>query len=113
MRELAKQGMTYAEIGDELGLDEKQVALCEESWQEIHSSYDHTPDDYRPREFVYEIDEVKAMFGSDLLKQVGDLSDADIKLLLMHVEGLLETEEEKEKAETLLDEIKRVMDIKQ
>ena len=44
---------------------------------------------------------------------MGDLSDADIKLLLMHVEGLLETEEEKEKAETLLDEIKRVIDIKQ
>lgn len=111
VRELAKQGMTYAEIGDELGLDEKQVALCEESWQEIHSSYDHTPDDYRPREFTYEIDEVKAMFGLDLLKQVGDLSDSEIKLLLMHVEGLLETNEEKEKAEGLLDQIRQVIDI--
>ena len=106
VRDLAMQGMSYTEIADELGLDEHQVAMCEDSWQEIHSSYDHTPEDSRPKEFIYEIDEVRAMIGTDLLKQVGDMSDSDIKLLLMHVEGLLETDKEKEKAETLLDEIK-------
>lgn len=80
--------------------------MCEESWQEIHSSYDHTPDDARPREFTYEIDEVKTMIGPDLMKQVGDLPDSDIRLLLLHVEGELETEEERKKAETLLEVIK-------
>ena len=55
--------------------------MCEESWQDVHSSYDHTPDDCRPREFQYEIDEVKTMIGPDILAQVGDLSDSDIKLL--------------------------------
>lgn len=106
VRDLVTQGLSYNEISDELGLDEQQIAMCEESWQEIHSSYDHTPDDARPREFTYEIDEVKAMIGPDLMKQVGDLPDADIKLLLLHVEGELETEEDKEKAETLLNVIR-------
>ena len=106
VRDLASQGMTYVEIADELGLDEQQVAMCEDSWQEIHSSYDHTPEDSRPKEFIYEIDEVKAMIGVDLLKQVGDLPDSDIKLLLMHVEGLLETDAEKTKADNLLERIK-------
>ena len=106
VRDLASQGMTYVEIADELGLDEQQVAMCEDSWQEIHSSYDHTPEDSRPKEFVYEIDEVKAMIGVDLLKQVGDLPDSDIKLLLMYVEGLLETDAEKTKADNLLERIK-------
>lgn len=106
VRDLAIQGLNYTEIADELGLDEQQVAMCEESWQEIHSSYDHTPDEARPKEFVYEIDEVKAMIGPELLKQIGDLPDSDIKLLLLHVEGELETDEEKEKAEVLLNVIK-------
>ena len=106
VRDLVTQGLSYTEISDELGLDEQQIAMCEESWQEIHSSYDHTPDDARPREFTYEIDEVKTMIGPDLMKQVGDLPDSDIRLLLLHVEGELETEEERKKAETLLGVIK-------
>ena len=106
VRDLVTQGLSYTEISDELGLDEQQIAMCEESWQEIHSSYDHTPDDARPREFTYEIDEVKTMIGPDLMKQVGDLPDSDIRLLLLHVEGELETEEERKKAETLLEVIK-------
>ena len=102
VRDMVLRGCTNEEISDELGLDEKQIIMCEESWQDVHSSYDHTPDDCRPREFQYEIDEVKTMIGPDILAQVGDLSDSDIKLLLLHVEGEIESEEEKKKAETLL-----------
>ena len=109
VKNLALSGMSYAEIAEELDLDESQVAMCEESWQEIHSSYDHTPDDCRPREFQYEIDEVKTMIGPDVFKQVGDLSDADIKLLLLHVEGLLESKEDKDKAENLLDQLRNLL----
>ena len=109
VKALAKTGMTYSEIAEELGLDEDQVAMCEESWQEIHSSYDHSPDDSRPKEFTYEIDEVKAMIGVEVFEKVGDLNDADIKLLLLHVEGLLETDEEKDRAESLLDRLKELL----
>ena len=106
VRELLKQGMNYEEVAEELGLEEKQVLMCEQSWKEIHSSYDHTPDESRPREFVYEIDEVKALVGVDTIKRLGDLMDSDLELLLMHVEGLLETDEEKDRAESLLDELR-------
>ena len=109
VRELVSQGLSYDEIAEELDMDEKQVILCEESWREIHSSYDHTPDDHRPREFIYEIDEVKTMIGVESLKMLGDLADADIHLLLLHVEGLLETDAEKEKAEDLLEKLKEVV----
>ncbi len=80
--------------------------MCEHSWQEIHSSYDHTPDDYRPREFTYEIDEVKALLGSEVFEKVGDMQDADIETLLLHVEGELETQEERDRAESLLDDLR-------
>lgn len=109
VRELAKKGYTYAEIAEELDLDENEVAMCEESWREIHSSYDHTPDDSRPKEFTYHIDEVKVMIGPHIFEQVGDFPDEDIELLLNHVEGLLETEEEKDKAETLLEKIRELL----
>ena len=106
VRDLLANGLTYQEVAEELGLDEKQVLMCEQSWQEIHISYDHSPEDWRPREFTYEIDEVKACLGTQIFEQVGDLKDEDIKLLLLHVEGSLETEHEKERAEQLLKDIR-------
>ena len=109
VKEMLKQGATYEEIEDELGLDHAQVLMCEESWQEIHSSFDYTPDESRPREFAYEIDEVKAMLGPRVFEMVGDLNDSDIKLLLLHVEGELETQEEKDKADVLLDKLRYII----
>jgi DNA-directed RNA polymerase specialized sigma subunit len=106
VRELGKQGLTYEEIAEELGMEESQVLMCEESWKEIHSSYDYTPDDSRPREFTYEIDEVKTMIGVEVFHEVGDLSDADIELLLLHVEGELETDEDKNRAESMLQRLR-------
>ena len=92
-------------------MEESQVLMCEESWKEIHSSYDHTPDDSRPREFTYEIDEVKTMIGVEVFHEVGDLSDADIELLLLHVEGELETEEDRDRAEEMLGRLRDVLGV--
>jgi len=107
VKEMLKGGSTYDEIEEELGLDHRQVLMCEESWQEIHSSFDYTPDESRPREFTYEIDEVKAMLGPRVFEMVGDLSDANIQLLLLHVEGELETDEERDKADALLNNLRK------
>jgi isopentenyl phosphate kinase len=49
------------------------------------------------------------MIGDELLKKVGDLGDAEINLLLMHVEGLLETDEEKNRAQELLERIQHTI----
>ena len=106
VRDMLAQGCTYDEIEEELGLNAKQIAMCEESWQDVHTSYDQTNDDQRPREFTYEIDEVKTMLGPEVFQQVGDLCDSDIKLLLLHVEGELECDIEKQRAEDLLNKLK-------
>ena len=108
--ELLRDGMSYAEVAFELGLDEKQVLMCEQSWQEIHFSYDYTPEDSQPREFVYEVDEVRTLLGPEIFKKVGDLPDSDIELLLMHVEGHLNNQEEKDRAQGLLDQIKAAVE---
>ena len=109
VKELLKQGMSYEEIENELGLDGGQILMCEQSWQEIHSSYDYTPDEGRSKEFIYEIDEIKTMLGVEVFERVGDLSDNDIKLMLLHVEGELESEDEKERADQLLAKLKAVV----
>lgn len=102
VRQMLSDGATYDEICEELGLNHEQVLMCEESWHEIHSSYDHTPDERRPKEFIYELDEARAMIGEDVLKALGELPDQDLKLLLSHVEGELEDVTQIEKANQLL-----------
>jgi hypothetical protein len=109
VRELALQGLSYTEIAEELGIEENQVAMCEESWQEIYASFDWNPEDSSPRELSYQIDEVKTLLGPEVFKQVGDLTDADIKLLLLHVEGQLETSAERDRAELLLEDLRHLL----
>lgn len=102
VRQMLTDGATYDEICEELGLNHEQVLMCEESWHEIHSSYDHTPDERRPKEFIYELDEARAMIGEDVLKALGELPDQDLKLLLSHVEGEIEDADQIEKANELM-----------
>lgn len=102
VRQMLSDGASYDEICEELGLNHEQVLMCEESWHEIHSSYDHTPDERRPKEFIYKLDEARAMIGEDVLKALGELPDQDLKLLLSHVEGELEDADQIEKANQLL-----------
>ena len=110
VRRMLQEGSTYDEVGEELGLSHQQVLMCEESWQEIHSSYDHTPDEWRPREFVYEIDEARTMIGEEVLKALGNLPDADLDLLLAHVQGLLEDEREIKRANDLLHDLRSILE---
>ena len=107
VRDMVSRGCSFEEIEEELGLDANQITMCENSWQDVHFSYDYTPEDSRPREFTYEIDEVKSHIGVDILKKVGDLDDSDIKNLLLHVEGELESEKDRQRAEELLQALKR------
>lgn len=103
VKKMLADGATYEEVCEELGLSKQQVLMCEQSWQEIHSSYDHTPDEWRPREFVYEIDEAKTIVGKEVMIALGDLPDTDLNLLLSHVEGELEDPSELKRAEELLE----------
>ena len=49
------------------------------------------------------------MIDPEVFAKVGDLPDADIELLLMHVDGHLDNEDEKGRAEALLDRIRSVI----
>ena len=49
------------------------------------------------------------MLGAEVFERVGDLNDSDIKLMLLHVEGELESDEEKERADQLLNKLKAVV----
>jgi DNA-directed RNA polymerase specialized sigma subunit len=102
VKKMLNDGSSYEIVCEELGLTEQQVLMCEHSWQEIHSSYDHTPDDQRPKEFVYEIDEAKILIGKHVMTELGDLSDSDLELLLSHVEGELEDPSKVKRAEELM-----------
>lgn len=102
IKKLLQDGANYQEVAEEFSLTEQQVLMCEQSWQEIHSSYDHTPDERRPREFIYEIDEARVIVGEEVIVALGNLPDGDLNLLLSHVEGGLEDPSEVERAEELL-----------
>ena len=63
-----------------------------------------------PREFVYtRLTKFRAHLGTDIMKKVGDLDDKDIKNLLLHVEGELESEEEREEADRIIREIRKAI----
>ena len=102
VKRMLAEGSSYEEVCEELDLTKQQVLMCEQSWQEIHSSYDHTPDEWRPREFIYEIDEAKTIVGKEVMIALGDLPDSDLTLLLSHVEGELEDLSELKRAEELM-----------
>lgn len=109
VRQMLSDGASYDEICEELGLTHEQVLMCEESWHEIHSSYDHTPDERRPKEFIYEIDEARAMIGADVLHALGELPDGELGLLLSYVEGELKDPAQLEKAEGLLSRLRSLV----
>jgi len=100
---MLSEGASYDEICEELGLNHEQVLMCEESWHEIHSSYDHTPDERRPKEFIYEMDEARAMIGEKVFKTLGELPDQDLKLLLAYVEGELIDPSQIKRADEMLN----------
>jgi DNA-directed RNA polymerase specialized sigma subunit len=110
IKERVAKGMPYSEIARDLGLTQEQIFLCEQSWKEIHKSYDHYSEDSRQPEFTYEIDLVKDLIGKDLLFELGSLSDSEINFLLSYFDNKITNPEEikraEEKIEALREQIK-------
>jgi DNA-directed RNA polymerase specialized sigma subunit len=94
---LVAEGKTYAEVAAELNIDETKVIYCELSANNYHVSYDSTPDDWVTPEFVYDFEEHKAtLLSPELVAQIRELSDAEMKMLLQYVEEVPISEEERE-----------------
>ena len=106
---LVAEGKSYAEIAVELNIDETKVIYCEMSANNYHVSYDSTPEDWVTPEFVYDFEEHKAtLLSPELVQEIRDLSDAEMKMLLQYVEGAPISEEEREWAATKFYELQAV-----
>jgi hypothetical protein len=107
--ELLQDGKTYKEVAETLGLDEFRVMQCEMSSNNYHVSYDSTPDDWVTPEFVYDFEEHKAtLLSPELLNEIRDLSDAEMKMLIQYVENAPISEEQREWAASRFFELQAV-----
>jgi DNA-directed RNA polymerase specialized sigma subunit len=107
--ELVIEGKTYKEIAEILDIDELKVLHCEMSSNNYHVSYDSSPEDWVTPEFVYDFEEHKAtLLSPELVQEIRDLSDAEMKMLLQYVEGAPISEEEREWAATKFYELQAV-----
>jgi DNA-directed RNA polymerase specialized sigma subunit len=106
---LMAEGKTYAEIATELNIDETKVVYCELSANNYHVSYDSTPEDWVTPEFVYNFEEHKAtLLSPELVTQIRELSDAEMKMLLQYVEDAPISAEEREWAANKFYELQAV-----
>jgi hypothetical protein len=95
--ELIAEGKTYKEVSEILNIDESKVTYCELSANNYHISYDSTPEDWATPEFVYDFEEHKAtLLSPELIAQIRELSDAEMKMLLQYVDGAPISDEERE-----------------
>jgi hypothetical protein len=110
LREMLQDGIAYDEALEALGINEERAILCELSWAEMHASYDHKPEGWREREFIYETDEAKIMLGSpEVLDALRELPDKEMDLLLAYVDDQPLAAVEREKAETLLEHLRSLV----
>jgi DNA-directed RNA polymerase specialized sigma subunit len=107
--ELIAEGKTYREVAAILEIDEAKVIYCELSTNNYHVSYDSTPDDWVTPEFVYEFEEHKAtLLSPELLREIRELSDAEMKMLLQYIDDAPISEEEREWAAQKFHELQSV-----
>jgi len=107
--ELVAEGKSYREIAVILNIEESKVMHCELSANNYHVSYDSTPEDWVTPEFVYDFEEHKAtLLSPELVQEIRDLSDAEMKMLLQYVEGAPISDEEREWAANKFFELQSV-----
>jgi hypothetical protein len=74
-----------------------------------HISYDSSPEDWVTPEFVYDFEEHKAtLLSPELVREIRELSDAEMKMLLQYIEGAPTSEEQQEWASTKFFELQAV-----
>jgi hypothetical protein len=106
---LVSEGKNYKEIAEELGLEEEKVISCELSAFNYHISYDSAPEDWVSPEFVYNLEEHKAaLLSPELLREIRELSDTEMKMLLKFIDEVPISEEEREWAAQKFLELQNV-----
>ena len=95
--ELLKDGKTYLEVAEELGMDEDRVIMCDMASFNYHISYDNQPEDWTTKEFVFDADEAKsALLSPQLVREIKKLTDAEMSMLMRFIGEEETSEEERE-----------------
>ena len=110
LRLMLTEGIPYETVLETLGITEERAILCELSWGEMHASYDHKPEGWREREFIYETDEAKVMLGSpEVMETLRNLPDKEIDLLLAYVDDQPLASVERQKAAEMLADLRSLV----
>ena len=106
---LLKEGKSYDEISEMLGLTCDQVMLCEESSFNYHISYDNQPEDWAAKEFVFDLDEAKStLLSPELISEIRGLTDAEMTMLMRFIGEEDISEEEREWASEKFFQLKGI-----
>ena len=106
---LIDEGKTHAEIAEILGIGEEKVIYCELASNNYHLSYDSAPEDWVTPEFVFDFDECKStLLSPELVAQIRELSDAEMKMLMQYVDEVPISEEEREWAANKFYELQSI-----
>jgi DNA-directed RNA polymerase specialized sigma subunit len=88
VKDMLKEGKTYAEIAEELGIKEDKVAICHMAEQNYHLSYDSGPEDWTSPEFVYEEDPAKSVLRSSGVRDIiTNMEESEVDLLVRYTEN--------------------------
>jgi hypothetical protein len=107
--EMLREGKSYAEIAEELGIDEDRVVICDMSTYNYHISYDSQPEDWATKEFVFDFDEAKStLLSPELIREIRGLSDAEMTMLMRFVGEEEISDEEREWASEKFYELRSI-----
>ena len=106
---LVKEGKTYKEVAEILGIDEVRVMQCEMSANNYHVSYDSSPEDWVTPEFVFEFQEHKAtLLSPELIAQIRGLTEAEMTMLMKYIDDSPVSDEEREWAAEKFHELQGI-----
>lgn len=110
LKVLLDDGVPYEKAIEILNIDDEKAALCELSWAEVHASYDHRPEGWREREFVYDHDEVRQIMSSpEISEALRSLTDGELDTLLKYVDDAPLTEEERTYSSDKIEELRSLV----
>jgi len=110
VRDLLSDGVSFEDTAEALGITVEDVLNCEMSWKEIYLSIDRQDEDNNPMEIAYHEEEDEIILRSKMVELIHNVPDADLDLLERFYENKLKTEEELERAETLVEMIRELLE---
>ena len=112
VRDLLTEGLSFEEVSVALGITVEDVLNCELSWKEIYLSIDQhdEEEDRAPMEIAYDKEEDEIILQSKMIELIHNVSDGDLDLLERYYAGSTMKRLDMERAVTLIETIKEMMD---